>query len=850
MRRPDHNTTALPRRLREELGVSETARSFQRKQNTPGLRKERRRAARTEKKSRRPNNTPVRSQEHFASNPRTSLSQKPSREPAQHVQPQSKVDGSHLKTKSQTQRKEPRPQQKANFIDTEGFPSSSSPPPAPNVSKGVKDRLAADDAEIAALEKALGVKGKKKLPKAFEDEGLDVLLDGLEDNPDDNGVRKKRKRDEGEEWLKAKRKKARTINRRVDMDEVASLRSGEGSDVSFGGFSNEGTDCEENESSEDSGSDASLASEDSEELLPVAGHAKRSIRENPYRAPTTSAVAAPKYVPPSRRNQASSETEDISRLRRQIQGLINRLSEANMISILGEVDALYQRNARQHVSATLLDLLLGLLCDPAVLPDTFIILHAGFITTLYKIVGSDFGAQIIQRVDEEFLEHYDKAPDDGRKGKKLTNLMGLVSQLYIFQMIGSNLIYDYIRLFATDLSEESVELLLKCVRSSGPQLRHDDPSALKEIVLLVQKAVSRMGENSMSVRTRFMIETINNLKNNRMKTGIAGSEVMSEHTVRMKKTIGSLNNRNIRVSEPLRVGLRDIRESDKRGKWWLVGASYKGQDIEAQEELARLEVHGLQNDDETSLVQDAARDMLQVAREQRMNTEVRRSIFVTIVSATDYNDASQRLTKLRLKKSQKVEIPKVIIHCAGVEESYNPYYALLARHVCSDRNVRMAFQFSLWDLFKRMGEGGDGDQDQDEAWEDNEKLSMRSIVNLAKMFGTLIAEGGLSMTVLKVLNLPYMQPKSRTFVELLIITIILRSQKGNTGARDQESVSRVFVQATDKPELAKGLQYFLKKTVSKTDIAGTQADQETVRWGCKVARDALDATILAQAVDE
>ncbi|KAI4175858.1 MAG: hypothetical protein LQ343_001472 [Gyalolechia ehrenbergii] len=844
MRRPEHNTTALPRRLREELGASETARSFQRKQTTPGLRKERRRAARTENNSRGPSNTPIRSQGHSTSTPPITLSPRPFREPAQQVQPKSQGEGSHLKTKSQTQTKIQRPQPKSNSTDTEEFSSSSSPPPAPKVSRGFQDRLAADDAEIAALEKALGVKGRKKLPKAFEDEGLDVLLDGLGDDQDDNGVHKKRKRDEGEERLAAKRKKARKVNRQVDMDEVASLGDGEGSDISFDGFSNEGTDFEDKQSSVDSGSD-----EDSEKPTSMAGHAKGPIRENPYRAPTTSAVAAPKYVPPSLRNQVSSETEDISRLRRQIQGLINRLSEANTISILGDIESLYQSNARQHVSETLLDLLLGLLCDPAVLQDTFVILHASFITALYKTVGSDFGAQVIQRVDEEFLEYYDKAPDDARKGKKLTNLMSLVSQLYTFQMIGSNLIYDYIKMFASDLSEETAELLLKCVRSSGPQLRHDDPSALKEIVMVIQKAVSRIGENNLSVRTKFMIETIINLKNNRMRTGLAGSGLMSEHVVRMKKTLGSLNNRTIKATEPLRVGLRDIRESDKRGKWWLVGASYKGQDTEAQKALAPLQGNSLQEYNDSCLVQDGAGDMLQVAREQRMNTDVRRSIFVTIVSATDYSDASQRLMKLRLKKSQKLEIPKVIIHCAGVEGSYNPYYTLLAHRVCSDRNLRMAFQFSLWDLFKRMGEGRD--KDQDEAEEENEKLSMRSIVNLAKMFGTLIAEGGLSMTVLKVLNLPYMQPKSRTFVELLIITIILRSQKdNNTGSRDKESVARIFVQAIDKPELAKGLQFFLKKTVSKTDIAGNQADKEMVKWGCKVARDVLKATDIARAVEE
>ncbi|KAL8717122.1 MAG: hypothetical protein Q9225_005604 [Loekoesia sp. 1 TL-2023] len=345
-----------------------------------------------------------------------------------------------------------------------------------------------------------------------------------------------------------------------------------------------------------------------------------------------------------------------------------------------------------------------------------------------------------------------------------------------------------------------------------------------------------------------MIETINNLKNNRVRTGIAGSEVVSEHVVRMKKTLGSFNARNVKASEPLRIGLRDIRESDKRGKWWLVGASYKDLDENARDEAAQLESKGLQDHDESTVVQDDAGDLLRVAREQRMNTDIRRSIFVAIMSSTDYNDAFQRLMKLRLKRSQELEIPKVIVHCARAEESYNPYYTLLARRVCSDRKLKMAFQFSLWGLFRRMGEGVG--KDQDEPDEEDEMLDMRSIVNLAKMFGTLIAEGGLSLNVLKILNLTYLQPKTRTFIELIVITIILHSQKGSTTSRDEENVTRIFMQANDKPEMAKGLRYFLKKTVSRTDIAGTEADKETVKWGCNVARAALDAITTSELVSE
>jgi nucleolar MIF4G domain-containing protein 1 len=108
--------------------------------------------------------------------------------------------------------------------------------------------------------------------------------------------------------------------------------------------------------------------------------------------------------------------------------------------------------------------------------------------------------------------------------------------------------FDYIRLFLGTLSELNAELLLKIIRTSGPQLRKDDPSSLKDIVNMLRPAIaSAGGEKNLSVRTKFMIESINDLKNNRMKTGAVASAVTSQHTVRMKKILGTLNTRSSKL---------------------------------------------------------------------------------------------------------------------------------------------------------------------------------------------------------------------------------------------------------------------------------------------------------------
>ena len=731
-----HNTAKLPQQLLQELGISGGSYCGVRKTRGGATnRKEQRKAARVRKKSA---HAPLRSAPHA----RRRLI--PEHESASPKAPTA-VEHTKIKTTSAQPKapksilKKPKPLEEI----LQAKSRSPSPPPPKKFSRGIQDKLAADDAEIAALEKALGVKEKKKLPKSFEDDGLDSLLDGIDDAVGLNESRpSKRKRSEENEWLERKRHKAQE-DKSVIQDPSSSVSSQEEDEDGV-------VDDETSEEEVDEDDDFESFGNEDEPLLP-AKSTKRT-RENPYAPPVTSSTGTEngKYIPPSLRHKSGAGSEDLSRLRRQIQGLLNRLSEANLVSILGDMESIYRDHPRQNVNTVLLDLLMGLLSDPTALQDTFIILHAGFIAALYKVIGTDFGAQAVESIEEDFSQNYILETSRDSTSKKLINLISLLAELYNFQVIGSNLIYDFVRLFLNELSETNTELLLKIIRNAGSQLRQDDPSSLKEIVLQLQTAVADSGEEKLSVRTKFMIETINNLKNNRMKTAVASSTITSEHTIRMKKTLGSLNQRNIRASEPLRVGLKDLRQTGKRGKWWLVGASYKDDNTIDGERTEEGSFVVVKNNREVN-ADNVDSDLIQLAKEQRMNTDVRRSIFIAVMSATDYNDAYVRLMKLRLKRSQELEIPKVLIHCAGAEKVYNPFYTFLSRRVCSNRKLKISFQFSLWDLFKRMGEG---EEDPGESDEDDEgKLGLRSLVNLARMFGVLIAEGGLEVGVLKVCSM-------------------------------------------------------------------------------------------------
>ena len=367
--------------------------------------------------------------------------------------------------------------------------------------------------------------------------------------------------------------------------------------------------------------------------------------------------------------------------------------------------------------------------------------------------------------------------------------------------------------------------------------------------------MAKVGEDSLSVRTKFMIDTITDLKNNRSKSAAAaGAGITTEHITKMRKILGSLNNsRVIRASEPINISRDDIHNSSKKGKWWLVGASWKEDPlVAAQREMNDMPTNQAQVEDDES---DAEPDFGDLAKAHRMNTDVRRSIFVAIMSANDFQDAHVRLMKLRLKRAQEFEIPRVLLHCAMEEQAHNPYYTLIARRICGDmgRRIKMSFMFALWNIFKKMGERGDMDDDEDDSFDPDDEengVSMKSVVNLAKMYSYLIADGSLTLSILKNLNFAYLQPKTKTFVEILIITIIQQSQKSkkkkSKGSKteepekNEEALMQIFLRVKETPHIGKGLIYFVRKVVAKSDIV-SEEDQKLVRWGCNVAVDALKA---------
>lgn len=227
--------------------------------------------------------------------------------------------------------------------------------------------------------------------------------------------------------------------------------------------------------------------------------------------------------------------------------------------------------------------------------------------------------------------------------------------------------------------------------------------------------------------------------------------------------------------------------------------------------------------------------ILDFARKQGMNTDVRRSVFVTLLTSEDYQHACDRLHAFKLTHVQQREFVRVALHCCGMEGAYNPYYTLVLNNLCANSyDHRFTLQYAIWDLLRELDSGG---------------ISEERASNVAKTLAFMFARASVDVTILKVLDFTDMSKATRRFLDTLVRTLFIAAQssspllklpKGFTpDDTDIEAVETALEKSLAAPELAGGLAWVVQG-IKKTPAKGTtEVGGEVVRISCEAALGVL-----------
>ncbi|VEU24141.1 DEKNAAC105312 [Brettanomyces naardenensis] len=668
-----------------------------------------------------------------------------------------------------------------------------------------------DDEAVDYYAKKLGINPKKGLSKEFEGDELGGLLEGIGEEADQTEVNSKKKildSDDDDEDNSSD-----DSSSSLDADERALIR--------------------EMEEIEGSGSSDSESDSDSDSVI---------SHENPYVAPVSG-----KYVPPALRRkvvETTKESEEVELLKKSVKGPLNKLSEPNMLSCINELAKLYNDHPRQYVNQAIMKVILESVVISTPLLESFMILYSAAIVSVYRLQGADFGAYAIQTLVEKLNTFFED--ESLAKGKEPVNLIGFLGFCYDLGLMSSSLVYGIVsEKLLKDPTELKTNMLLKLIRSCGPKLRTDDPDALREIIVSLGESMKKNESQGLhaSTRTKFLVETITSLRNNKLK-GIE-SENTGQLLTRIRKQLGRVGNGT--NSDPIKVTLDDIEHVEERGKWWLVGSAWKGNSQEPKKENRE------EAEEDLDWLDEGQADWLEIAKQQRMNTDVRRAIFISVMSANDYMDAYGKLEKLRLKKIQKREIPNILMHCATLESVFNPYYGFLAKKLCTDHSMRRTFQLNLWDVLKEMDGSEDTGSGLLEDIDDNTRVV--KILNLGRFFGFLIGEAAESLNVLRTINFLAASSDVKIFMEILLITFFdIVGKKSETKAfgtgssttsiGDLKFTDKIMVErlakCKEQPLLLKGLRYFTTNNVKESDLVKGKRQKARVHWGVDSMDDIIE----------
>jgi nucleolar MIF4G domain-containing protein 1 len=506
-----------------------------------------------------------------------------------------------------------------------------------------------------------------------------------------------------------------------------------------------------------------------------------------------------RYVPPHLRKAKKDGSKDsqlddkarqeaLSIISRSLNNPLNRLSEDTLVSVAQAIAKLYPLHptsdvneciwkitknsciARSHSMVGLIPVYIAALCG----------VH--FIKGDAVQVGEYIMEKVVLNLWRELQSTRDKSlpsddptvliSDDDLVAKETSNLTLCLCYLYNFGVVHCSLLYDIVRDLIASFKPIDIESLLLILNHCGRALRSDDPLALKEIVLLVQKRALETRNNESSKihasHVDYMMSSIMDLKNNKRQSK---STAYAEKTTRLRKILGqiksivALTNGGFRSESSLRLSLSDLLDAEVNGRYWKIGASWVGNQYRC---LASAECDDATNlDDNVSMKKSAAvvdgleedTKLQKLATKCRMNTDIRRSIFYIIMGSADCDDAFEKLIKAEMLKNRtERETVRVLMDCCGNEKSFNKYYSHLACRICEFQpQAKFSFQLAFWDAFKTI-----------------DSTEPRKSANLAKLLFYLVAvHFSLRLNVLKAIDLS--SPEELSEPAMIFVTIFLSS---------------------------------------------------------------------------
>ncbi|MCJ1363199.1 pre-mRNA-splicing factor cwc22 [Acarospora aff. strigata] len=447
------------------------------------------------------------------------------------------------------------------------------------------------------------------------------------------------------------------------------------------------------------------------------------------------------YIPPARLRALQAQITDKTSkeyqrmaweaLKKSINGLINKINVSNIKYIVPELFGENLIRGRGLFCRSLMK------AQAASLPFTPIYAAmAAIVNTKLPQVGE----LLLNRLIVQFRKAF-KRNDKAVCLSSTTFIAHLCNQQVAHEMVAAQILL----LLLHKPTDDSVEIAVGLTREVGQHLEEmSGPIALA----VFDQFRSILHEADIDKRVQYMIEVLFQVRKDRYKDNPAIKEELDlveeedqiTHRTGLEDEIEVQDGLNVFKFDP---EWEEHEEAYKKLKAQILGEA-DGSDEDDEDE----------SDDSSD--DEEAKEEKNIEIKDQSNTDLvnlRRTIYLTIMSSIDFEECCHKLMKVTLPPGQEPELPSMIIECCSQERTYSKFYGLIGE--------RFAKLNRLWtDLFE---------QSFAKYYDTIHRYETNRLRNIARFFGHMLSSDGIGWHVLSVvrLNEEETTSSSRIFIKIL-----------------------------------------------------------------------------------
>ncbi|PON69759.1 Armadillo-type fold containing protein [Parasponia andersonii] len=452
------------------------------------------------------------------------------------------------------------------------------------------------------------------------------------------------------------------------------------------------------------------------------------------------------YIPPFKLARMMKEVEDKSSveyqrltwdaLRKSINGLVNKVNATNIKNIIPE---LFSENLIRGRGLFCRSCMKSQMASPG-FTDVFAALVA-VVNTKFREVGD----LLLRRIVLQLKRAY-KRNDKPQLLAAVKFIAHLVNQQVAHEIIALELL----TVLLENPTDDSVEVAVGFVKDCGSILQDLSPKGLHGIF---ERFRGILHEGEIDKRVQFLIEglfAIRKAKFNgypavRPELDLVEQEDQWTHEISLDEEIDPEITLDIFKPDP------NYLENEKR--YEELKKNILGEESE-DEEGSDAGSDGEDEDDDEDESGEEEEEMMEIKDETETNlVNLRRTIYLTIMSSVDFEEAGHKLLKIKLEPGQEMELCIMLLECCSQERTYLRYYGLLGQRFCMINKVHQEnFEKCFVQQYSMI-----------------HRLETNKLRNVAKFFAHLLGTDALPWHVLAYIRLTEEDTtsSSRIFIKIL-----------------------------------------------------------------------------------